>query len=168
MYIHTIIHIYIYTYIHIYIHIYIYMHIYIHIHIYIYTYIHIYIYTYIHIYIYTYTHIYIYTYTHIYIYMYINIPSIGTKFTILLDYSTLPYLTIWKILGLQTLENQTYSTLRVCWQDFHNFTTVRVRFTPWSSITWLENSSIQLNVFSPAMTTSEFPNHNLTTFYHIP
>ena len=79
--------------------------------------------------------------------MYINIPSIGTKFTILLDYSTLPYLTIWKILGLQTLENQTYSTLRVCWQDFHNFTTVRVRFTPWSSITWLENSSIQLDVF---------------------
>ena len=143
---------------------------YTYIHIYLYTYIHIYIYTYIYAYIYIHIHIYIYTYIHIhiYIYMYINIPSIGTKFTILLDYSTLPYLTIWKILGLQTLENQTYSTLRVCWQDFHNFTTVRVRFTPWSSITWLENSSIQLDVFSPAMTTSEFPNHSLTTFYHIP
>ena len=159
-------------YIYIYIYIYTYVYIYTYIQLYIYTYILIYIYTYIyiHIYMHMYIYIYIYTYIHIhtYIYMYINIPSIGTKFTILLDYSTLPYLTIWKILGLQTLENQTYSTLRVCWQDFHNFTTVRVRFTPWSSITWLENSSIQLDVFSPAMTTSEFPNHNLTTFYHIP
>ena len=153
-----------YTYIHIYNYTYIHIYLYTYIHIYIYIYICIYVY--ICIYKYTYTYIHIYIYTHIY--MYINIPSIGTKFTILLDYSTLPYLTIWKILGLQTLENQTYSTLRVCWQDFHNFTTVRVRFTPWSSITWLENSSIQLDVFSPAMTTSEFPNHNLTTFYHIP